>query len=64
MALITDRGLKYVFQTVSTLQHWGADDAKWAKDHGAKTAVITVPNFTFGAEVEDTWKKGIEAQWH
>jgi ABC-type sugar transport system substrate-binding protein/ABC-type branched-subunit amino acid transport system substrate-binding protein len=59
--LITDRGMKYVFQTVSTLQQWGADDAKWAKDHGAKTAVITVPNFTFGAEVEDTWKKGVEA---
>ncbi len=60
--VITDRGLKYVFQTVSTLQQWGADDAKWAKDHGVKTAVITVPNFTFGAEVEDTWKKGIEQE--
>jgi branched-chain amino acid transport system substrate-binding protein len=59
--VITDRGLKFVFQTVSTLQQWGADDAQWAKDHGVKTAVITVPNFTFGAEVEDTWKKGIEA---
>jgi ABC-type sugar transport system substrate-binding protein len=59
--LITDRGLKYVFQTVSTLQQWGADDAQWAKDHGVQTAVITVPNFTFGAEVEDTWKKGLEA---
>ncbi|OGO34344.1 MAG: hypothetical protein A2W35_19540 [Chloroflexi bacterium RBG_16_57_11] len=60
--LITDRGMKYVFQTVSTLQQWGADDAAWAKDHGAKTAVITVPNFTFGKEVEDTWKKGVEEQ--
>ena len=60
--VITDRGLKYVFQTVSTLQQWGADDAKWAKDHGVKTVVITVPNFTFGAEVEDTWKKGIEQE--
>jgi ABC-type sugar transport system substrate-binding protein len=59
--VITDRGMKNVFQTVSTLQQWGADDATWAKDHGVKTAVITVPNFTFGAEVEDTWKKGIEA---
>ncbi len=58
---ITDRGLKYVFQTVSTLQQWGADDAAWAKEQGAQTAVITVPNFTFGAEVEDTWKKGLEA---
>ncbi|HML40251.1 MAG TPA: ABC transporter substrate-binding protein [Bellilinea sp.] len=57
--VITDRGLKYVFQTVSTLQQWGADDAAWAKDHGAMTAVITVPNFTFGKEVEDTWTKGI-----
>ncbi len=55
---ITSRGLKYVFQTVSTLQQWGADDAKWAKDNGAKTAVITVPNFTFGTEVADTWTKG------
>jgi ABC-type sugar transport system substrate-binding protein/ABC-type branched-subunit amino acid transport system substrate-binding protein len=60
--LITDRGLKYVFQTVSTLQQWGADDAMWAKEQGAKTAVITVPNFTFGKEVEETWMKGIEAQ--
>lgn len=59
--VITDRGLKYVFQTVSTLQQWGLDDAQWAKDNGVKTAVITVPNFTFGMEVEDTWKKGIEA---
>jgi ABC-type sugar transport system substrate-binding protein len=53
--------MKYVFQTVSTLQQWGADDAQWAKDHGVKTAVITVPNFTFGAEVETTWKAGLEA---
>ena len=60
--VITDRGLKYVFQTVSTLQQWGADDAKWAKEHGAKTAVITVPNFTFGKEVEDTWTKGAADQ--
>jgi ABC-type sugar transport system substrate-binding protein/ABC-type branched-subunit amino acid transport system substrate-binding protein len=58
--LITDRGLKYVFQTVSTLQQWGADDAQWAKAQGAKTAVITVPNFTFGKEVEDTWTKGVK----
>ncbi len=57
---ITNRGLKSVFQTVSTLQQWGADDAKWAKDNGAKTAVITVPNFTFGTEVADTWTKGAE----
>src|SRR5574341_333232 len=60
--VITDRGMKYVFQTVSTLQQWGADDAKWAKDHGVKTGVITVPNITFGAEVEDTWKKGLAAE--
>lgn len=59
--VITERGLKYVFQTVSTLQQWGADDAMWAKEKGAKTAVITVPNFTFGKEVEDTWMKGVEA---
>lgn len=59
---ITDRGLKFVFQTVSTLQQWGADDAKWVKEHGAKTAVITVPNFTFGKEVEDTWTKGAKDQ--
>ena len=32
---ITDRGLKYVFQTVSTLQQWGADDAAWAKEQGS-----------------------------
>ena len=57
---ITDRGLKYVFQTVSTLQQWGLDDAAWAKEQGAKTAVITVPNFTFGAEVGEVWKKGLE----
>jgi ABC-type sugar transport system substrate-binding protein/ABC-type branched-subunit amino acid transport system substrate-binding protein len=60
--VITDQGLKYVFQTVSLLQNWGQDNAKWAKDHGAQTAVITVPNFTFGAEVEETWLHGIEEQ--
>ncbi len=59
---ITSRGLKYTFQTVSTLQQWGADDAAWAKANGVQTAVITVPNFTFGAEVEDTWKKGLETE--
>lgn len=59
--VVTDRGLTYVFQTVSTLQQWGADDAQWAKDYGVKTAVITVPNITFGSEVEVTWKDGIEA---
>ena len=59
---VTDRGLKYVFQTVSTLQGWGADDVAWAKSMGAQTAVITVPNFTFGAEVEEAWKQGIEAE--
>jgi ABC-type sugar transport system substrate-binding protein/ABC-type branched-subunit amino acid transport system substrate-binding protein len=59
---ITDRGLTYVFQTVSTLQGWGADDVAWAKEMGAQTAVITVPNFTFGAEVEEAWMHGIEAE--
>jgi branched-chain amino acid transport system substrate-binding protein len=58
---ITDQGLKYVFQTVSTLQQWGMDDAQWAKDHGAQTAVITVPNIEFGQETEKTWKAGITA---
>jgi ABC-type sugar transport system substrate-binding protein/ABC-type branched-subunit amino acid transport system substrate-binding protein len=58
---ITDRGLKYVFQTVSTLQQWGLDNTMWAKEQGAKTAVITVPNFTFGEEVEAVWKAGLEA---
>jgi len=59
---ITDRGLKYVFQTVSTLQDWGANDVKWVKDHGAKTAVVTVPNISFGKEVADTWVKNIKAE--
>jgi len=59
---ITSRGLKYVFQTVSTLQEWGANDVAWAKANGAKTAVITVPNITFGAEVEETWLHGIEQE--
>ncbi|MFC1959302.1 ABC transporter substrate-binding protein [Chloroflexota bacterium] len=59
---ITDQGLTYVFQTVSTLQGWGADDVAWAKEMGAETAVITVPNFTFGAEVEEAWMHGIEAE--
>lgn len=58
--VITDRGLKYVFQTVSTLQQWGMDNTAWAKEQGAQTAVITVPNFTFGAEVEEVWKQGLE----
>lgn len=59
--VITDRGLKYVFQTVSTLQQWGLDNTQWAKEQGAKTAVITVPNFTFGEEVAAVWKAGLEA---
>ncbi|MCK5428357.1 MAG: ABC transporter substrate-binding protein, partial [Anaerolineales bacterium] len=59
---ITSRGLKYVFQTVSTLQEWGANDVAWAVDNGAKTAAITVPNITFGAEVEETWLHGIEEE--
>ncbi len=59
---ITSRGLKYVFQTVSTLQEWGANDVAWAVDNGAQTGVITVPNITFGAEVEETWLHGIEEE--
>ena len=57
---ITDRGLKYVFQTVSLFQNWGLDNAAWAKEHGAETAVITVPNFTFGKEVEEIWINALE----
>ncbi len=56
---ITDRGLKYVFQTVSLFQNWGIDNARWAEEHGAKTAVITTPNFTFGEEVEEVWQHAI-----
>ncbi len=56
---ITDRGLKYVFQTVSLFQNWGIDNAAWAEEMGAKTAVITVPNFTFGKEVEEVWLHAI-----
>jgi branched-chain amino acid transport system substrate-binding protein len=59
---ISDQGLPYVFQTVSLLQNWAADDAKWVKAQGAKTAVITVPNITFGADTETAWKKGITDQ--
>ena len=58
---ITDRGLQYVFQTVSLMQNWGIDDANWAKENGAQTAVITVPNITFGAEVEEIWSNAIPA---
>jgi ABC-type sugar transport system substrate-binding protein len=56
---VTDRGLKYVFQTVSLMQDWGIDNAVWAKENGAETAVITVPNFTFGAEVEEIWANAL-----
>lgn len=59
---ITDRGLKYVFQTVSLLQDWGRYDVQWAKGHGAKKAVITVPNISFGKEVAETWKAAIETE--
>lgn len=58
--LITDRGMKYLFQTVSLFQNWGLDNAAWAKDNGVKTAVITTPNFTFGAEVEAIWKNAVD----
>lgn len=57
---VTDRGLTYVFQTVSTLQGWGLDNVAWAKEMGAQTAVITVPNFSFGVEVQEAWLHGIE----
>jgi ABC-type sugar transport system substrate-binding protein/ABC-type branched-subunit amino acid transport system substrate-binding protein len=59
---VTDRGLTYVFQTVSTLQGWGLDNVAWASEMGAETAVITVPNFSFGAEVEEAWLAGVEAE--
>jgi ABC-type sugar transport system substrate-binding protein/ABC-type branched-subunit amino acid transport system substrate-binding protein len=59
---ISDQGLPYVFQTVSLLQNWAADDAKWVKAHGAMTAVITVPNITFGEDTANAWKKGVEDQ--
>jgi len=59
---ISEQGLYYVFQTVSLLQNWAADDAKWVKAQGAKTAVITVPNITFGADTATAWKKGVEDQ--
>ena len=59
---VTANGLKYVFQTVSLLQDWGAMDVKWAKDQGAKTAVIAVPNMSFGKEVADTWEAAVEAE--
>jgi ABC-type sugar transport system substrate-binding protein/ABC-type branched-subunit amino acid transport system substrate-binding protein len=59
---ISEQGLSYVFQTVSLLQNWAADDAKWVKEHGAKTAVITVPNITFGEDTANSWKKGVEDQ--
>ncbi|MDR3575306.1 MAG: ABC transporter substrate-binding protein [Anaerolineaceae bacterium] len=61
-ATISDQGLYYVFQTVSLLQNWAADDAKWVKAEGAKTAVITVPNITFGSDTADAWKKGVTDQ--
>jgi len=58
---VTARGLKYVFQTVSLMQDWGIDDANWVAENGAKTAVITVPNITFGEEVEEIWSEAIPA---
>jgi branched-chain amino acid transport system substrate-binding protein len=61
-ASISDQGLYYVFQTVSLLQNWAVDDVKWVKSLGAKTAVITVPNITFGADTESAWKSAIQAQ--
>lgn len=59
---ITSRGLDYVFQTVSTLQGWGRNDVKWAVENGAETAVITVPNITFGEEVQHTWQTAAEEE--
>lgn len=56
---VTEKGYYYVFQTVSLMQDWGKYDVEWVEDNGAKTAVITVPNFTFGAEVEEIWKDAL-----
>jgi len=58
---VTSRGLEYVFQTVSLMQNWGIDDANWVAENGAETAVITVPNITFGSEVEEIWSEAIPA---
>ncbi|MBW2710234.1 MAG: ABC transporter substrate-binding protein, partial [Deltaproteobacteria bacterium] len=57
---VTSQGLKYVFQTVSLMQDWGVYDVTWAEEHGAETAVITVPNFSFGTEVEEIWDGALE----
>jgi branched-chain amino acid transport system substrate-binding protein len=59
---ITSRGLDYVFQTVSTLQEWGENDVAWSVENGAETAVITVPNITFGEEVQHTWEGAAEEE--
>ena len=59
---ITAPGHKYVFQTVNTLQDMGAKDAAWAKEQGAKTVVIAVPNMSFGKEVADTWEMNVKEQ--
>jgi len=56
---VTSRGLEYVFQTVSLMQDWGVHDANWVAENGAETAVITVPNITFGSEVEEIWGEAI-----
>lgn len=58
---ITSRGLKYVFQTIPTLEQWAADDAKFAAEMGAKTAVITVMNIAFGEETRPAWEAGLKA---
>jgi branched-chain amino acid transport system substrate-binding protein len=61
-APISDQGLYYVFQTAPLLQNMAVDDVTWVKSEGAKTAVITVPNITFGADTETSWKTAIQAQ--
>jgi branched-chain amino acid transport system substrate-binding protein len=58
---ITERGLKYVFQTIPTLEQWAFDDAKFAAENGAKTGVIAVMNIAFGEETQQAWEAGLPA---
>jgi len=56
-AEITSRDLYYVFMTTPTLEQWAHDDARFAYQMGARTAVIMVPNFAFGTEGAQAWNE-------
>ncbi len=57
---ITKRGLKYIFMTITSLEQWALDGAKFAAANGAKTGVIATMNIAFGEETKVAWEAALK----